>query len=128
MKFQIFLFSVLVIFSSCSKELEPEPCSVSSFVGNWRVKIDQYSTNCAPNSTIKFTIEKGDLPNQIKMKFDGKNDLIFDVSECSAFTAHSSFGAASSVKMKYENHQISLTKLDVVLLIPLYCNMTLVKD
>lgn len=114
--------------SSCSKDTEPEPCSFASFLGTWKIKEDSFYTNCALDGTTEFTIEKGDLPNQIKMKFDGKNDLIFDVSECSAFTAHSSFGAASSVKMKYENHQISLTKLDVVLLIPLYCNMTLVKD
>ncbi len=128
MKFQIFLFSILILCSSCSKELEPEPCSVASFLGTWKVKEDAYSTNCALDGTTEFTIVKGDWPNQIKMKFDQRDALVFQVWDCTASTGDSNFGAASSISMKYGNDKISLTKLDIVFLIPLYCNMTLVKE
>jgi hypothetical protein len=128
MKFGIFLCSVFIFCSSCSKELEPEPCSVSSFLGTWKVKEDPYSTNCALDGTTVFTIVKGDWPNQIKMKFDHRDTLVFQVWDCTARKGDSSVGAVSSIQMKYENDKISLTKIDIVLLLPLYCNMTLIRE
>ncbi len=114
--------------SSCSKDTEPEPCSGSSFLGTWKIKEDPYSNNCSTDASTVFTIVKGDWPNQIKMKFDHRDTLVFQVWDCTASTGDSNFGAASSISMKYENDNISLTKLDIVLLIPLYCNMTLVRE
>jgi hypothetical protein len=128
MKFGILLFIIVVFYWSCSKDTEPEPCSVSSFLGTWKVKEDEFSTNCALDSSNVFTIVKGNLPNEIKMKFDRKDSLIFQVWDCTANTGDSSVGAISSIKLTFENGKIKFSKLDLVFLIPFYCNMTLIKE
>jgi hypothetical protein len=121
MKFGIIVFITISLFLSCTKE--PKPCTVSSFIGTWKVK---NNIICEVDSTNEFVIEQGPWSSQIQMKY-GTDTLVYTVIDCKAKHSSSGLGWMRTSELDLTDDEIEFKHNRLVLILWQNCSMTLVR-
>jgi hypothetical protein len=121
MKNGINIIWLLLFCLSCAKE--PKPCTVSSYIGTWKVK---NNIICDIDSTLEVVIEQGPWASQIQLKY-GEDTLVYNVAECKATHNSQDLGWVRKSEMELKNDQIEFKHERWILILYQNCSMTLIK-